>query len=173
MSNILVELRMRAVEISKTCKATKPDTLQDIERIFNGFHQIARQLRSRHNNRNTLNVNDEYDVQDLLHALLKLYFEDVRTEEWVPSYAGASSRMDFLLKSEKLVIEVKKTRTSMGDRVLGEQLIVDIDKYSSHPDCERLICFVYDPEGIIGNPRGIENDLNTSHQGFVKIVIRP
>src|SRR2546425_4837451 len=73
------------------------------------FHLIVRQLRSRHDNRATLDVNDEYDVQDLMHALLHLNFNDIRAEEWTPSYAGGSSRMDFLLKQEKIVIEAKKT----------------------------------------------------------------
>ena len=45
----------------------------------------------------------------LLHALLLLYFDDIRAEEWTPSYAGKSARMDFLLKNEGVVIEVKKT----------------------------------------------------------------
>ena len=42
-------------------------------------------------------MEDEYDVQDLFHALLTIYFEDIRKEEWSPSYAGGASRMDFLL----------------------------------------------------------------------------
>jgi glucan phosphorylase len=61
------------------------------------FHLVARQLRERHNERSTLQIEDEYDVQDLLHALLKINFEDVRAEEVCPSYAGGSSRVDFLL----------------------------------------------------------------------------
>jgi REase_DpnII-MboI len=52
-------------------------------------------------------MKDEYDVQDSLHALLKLHFDDVRREEWTPSYAGSQSRMDFLLKREKIVVETK------------------------------------------------------------------
>ena len=141
--------------------------------IFSRFHKVARQLRSRYNNRSTLEIEDEYDVQDLLHSLLQLYFDDVRKEEWTPSYAGGSSRQDFLLKAEKVVIEVKKTRTSMKDRDLGEQLIVDIEKYRNHPDCENLICFVYDPEGRLGNPKGIINDLNNKHKGFAEVIIKP
>ena len=39
-----------------------------------------------------------------------LYFDDIRAEEWTPSYAGKCARVDFLLKNEKIVIEVKKTR---------------------------------------------------------------
>ena len=145
----------------------------DLHRIFSRFHRVARQLRSRHNNKSTIEIEDEYDVQDLLHALLKLYFDDVRAEEWTPSYAGKSARMDFLLKNEKVVIEVKKTRHGLADKELGDQLIIDVDRYKVHPDCEKLICFVYDPEGRIGNPEGVMNDLNTQHQSFAEVVIEP
>jgi REase_DpnII-MboI len=60
------------------------------------FHGVVRQLRERHDSRPTLAVADEYDVQDLFHALLSIYFDDIRAEEWAPSYAGGASRMDFL-----------------------------------------------------------------------------
>ena len=82
-------------------ETARNDTDEVLERIFQKFHRVARQLRNRHNGRPTLDVNDEYDVQDLLHALLKMYFDDVRPEEWTPSYAGKSARMDFLLKTKK------------------------------------------------------------------------
>lgn len=149
------------------------DTEVILEQLFMRFHKIVRQLRNRHGNRETLSIEDEYDVQDLLHALLYLYFDDVRAEEWTPSYAGKSARVDFLLKNEKTVIEVKKTRQGLADKEVGDQLIIDVDRYKEHPDCEKLICFVYDPEGRIGNPNGIIDDLNTRHKGFVTVVIQP
>lgn len=141
--------------------------------VFSKFHKVARQLRCRHNGRETLSIEDEYDVQDLLHALLQLYFDDIRAEEWTPSYAGKSARVDFLLKKEKIVIEVKKTGKGLADKELGDQLIVDVDRYKVHPDCKKLICFVYDPEGRIGNPNGIMDDLNTQHEGFATVIIQP
>lgn len=141
--------------------------------IFTHFYKVARQLRCRYDNRETLKIEDEYDVQDLLHALLVLYFDDVRAEEWTPSYAGKSARMDFLLKNERVVIEVKKTRLGLADKELGDQLIIDVDRYKAHPDCERLICFVYDPEGRVGNPNGLITDLNKRHEGFATIIIKP
>lgn len=141
--------------------------------IFSHFYKAARQLRCRYENRETLKIEDEYDVQDLLHALLLFYFDDVRVEEWTPSYAGKSSRMDFLLKNERVVIEVKKTRQGLADKELGDQLIIDVDRYKVHPDCKRLICFVYDVEGRIGNPKGLMADLNNQHEGFVTVIIKP
>jgi hypothetical protein len=48
----------------------------------------------------------------------------------------------------------------MSTRELGEQLIIDVAKYKKHPQCKRLICFVYDPDGRLSNPRGIESDMS-------------
>jgi hypothetical protein len=78
--------------------------LDVLEQLTTRFHLVAQQLRSRHGGRNTIEVTDEYDVQDLLHALLLLEFDDVRPEEHTPSYAGGSARMDFLLKNEQAAV---------------------------------------------------------------------
>ena len=76
--------------------------LDKVVLILNRFHRIARQLHHRYEDREALFINDEYDVQDLLHALLLMFFDDIRPEEYSPSYAGRSSRVDFLLKNEKI-----------------------------------------------------------------------
>jgi len=162
------------LESSNKEKAKSSEPLLHMERICSRFHLVARQLRTRYDERQTLHVGDEYDVQDLLHTLLTLYFDDIRPEEWTPSYAGGSSRMDFLLKKERIVIEVKKTRKGLGAKQVGEQLLVDIQKYKQHPDCKTLLCFVYDPEARISNPKGIEADLNKTRDDIlVKVFIRP
>ena len=71
-------------------------------------------------------------------------------------------------------MEIKKSRPGLGARELGEQLIVDIAKYKKHPDCRTLFCFVYDPDGRIVNPRGIENDLNANQDELtVRVLIAP
>lgn len=147
--------------------------LNILEDIFKNFHKMAIKLRSRHENRNTLEIEDEYDVQDLLYAILQLFFEDIRKEESTPSCAGSSSRVDFLLKKEKIVIETKKTRKGLKDKDISEQLMIDAKRYKSHPDCEKLICFVYDPEGRIGNPRGVIDDLENNEVNFLKVYIFP
>jgi hypothetical protein len=151
-----------------------PDTLNLIEKLCLHFSRAARQLQHRHGGRSTIAVEDEYDVQDLLHAILRLHFDDVRAEEATPSYAGGASRVDFLLKAERIVVEVKKTRPTLKDKELGEQLIIDRARYASHPDCDTLVCFVYDPEGRIGNPVGLERDLE-NHPGpmKVRVIIAP
>lgn len=170
----ITEMLFRRIELKSKFVALKSqnESLNDLMNIFLRFHVVSRQLRNRYDGRSTLEINDEYDVQDLLHSLLKLYFYDVRTEEWTPSYAGSSSRMDFLLKDEKIVIEVKKTRKNLESKQLGEQLILDIAKYRKHPDCKTLLCFVYDPEGRIGNPTGLENDLSLMSTEELQVIVK-
>src|SRR5262249_47411003 len=116
----------------------------------------------------------EYDVQDLLHALLMIFFNDVRKEEGTPSYAGAASRMDFLLPEIETAVEVKKSRPSLTAKQLGEELIVDIGRYQNHSRCRTLVCFVYDPEGRIANPHSLEADLSKQHDKLtVRVMILP
>ena len=83
--------------------------------------------------------------------------------------------MDFLLKDEKIAIEVKMASKKLKDKEIGEQLIIDIAKYQQHPDVDTLYCFVYDPNTILHNPVGLENDLNKlSTDNFsVKVFVRP
>jgi hypothetical protein len=164
---------LRSAQVG-TGKATAPERVEALYRIGERFHLVARQLRERREGRPTLDIEDEYDVQDLFHALLRIPFDDVRPEEWTPSYAGGASRVDFLLPEIEAVVEIKKSRPGLSARGLGEQLIVDIAKYKRHPDCRTLFCFVYDPDGRILNPRGIENDLNANQQEMtVRVLIAP
>jgi len=134
------------------------------------FHAVVRQMRQRREQRPTLDVADEYDVQDLFHALLTIYFDDIRKEEWTPTYAGSASRMDFLLPEIEAVVEIKMTRPTLSTKQLGEQLIVDIAKYKKHPMCRTLFCVVYDPDGRISNPRGVENDLGEENDRMMTHV---
>lgn len=145
------------------------ETIEELQDLFSKIHRITKALRKRHDNRDTLDIRDEYDVQDLLNALLQIYFDDIRAEEWTPSYAGKCSRIDFVLKKQEVVIEVKMTRQGLRDKELGDQLIIDIERYKSHPNCKTLICFVYDPDGRITNPRGLINDLESQSRDGLKV----
>jgi hypothetical protein len=159
--------------ISKTeQRALEPLTF--LERLCTRFHLVVRQLRERCEERCILDVNDELDVQGLMHSLLKINFDNIRKEEWTPSYAGTCSRMDFLLKNEGIVIETKRTREGLSLKILADQLIIDIERYQAHPDCKMLLCFVYDPEGRLTDPEAIELDLSKPHGNIeVKVIISP
>lgn len=106
-----------------------------------------------------LSFETEYDVQDLLHALLRPWVTDIRPEEFTPSYAGSSTRMDFLLPAHKLVLEMKFVRDANHATKIGNELIIDIEHYRRHPQCDALWCIVYDPHHLITNAEGLKKDL--------------
>lgn len=145
--------------------------ISNLTQMLRRFPHFARQITKRHANRLHVEIKDEYDVQDIIHGLLWIWFSDIRAEEVTPSYAGGSSRVDFLLKSGQIALEVKKTRDGLHDRELGDQLIVDIGRYRAHPDCRTLVCFAYNPDFKIANPRGLEIDLSRQYDNLSVIVI--
>ena len=117
-------------------------------------------LTHRRKNVQPLSFGNEYDVQDLLHALLRPWINDIRPEEFTPSYAGSSTRMDFLLPAHALVIETKIVRDRSHAKRIGDELIIDIEHYRRHPNCKILWCVVYDPDNLITNAQGLKNDLD-------------
>ena len=52
------------------------------------------------------------------------------------------------------------SRSGLSVKQIGEQLIIDIDRYKTVPGCETLVCFVYDQKGLISNPTGLKSDLS-------------
>lgn len=150
---------------------SKRDTIALLQTLCRRFPRFARELGQRHGDRAGFEINDEYDVQDALRALLRLHFDDVRPEENVPSYGGARTRLDFLLKRERTVIETKMTREGLGQRKLVEELTNDKAHYRRHPDCDALVCFIYDPGGRVDNPAALETDLAGTEAGLTTTVI--
>jgi len=131
-------------------------------------------LRLRGEYRATLSVEDELDVQDLLHALLRIQFDDIGTEEWTPSYAEGASRTTFLLNDNRLAVLVKKTRNGLTVKDLTEQLRIDTERYRTKSRCTSLMCFIYDPEGRIGNPRALETSLTTVSDSLtIDVLVAP
>ena len=146
-----------------------------LDNLFNNFHRVAQELRDRYSGRRTLLIKDEYDVQDLLNALLRVDFHDVRPEDYSPSNSGSNSRIDFILKNEKIGIEVKMTNKNLKDKKIGEELLIDIGRYKEHPDCSSLIIFIYDQLDFIRNKQGLKRDLeqNSSEEFTIKVYINP
>jgi hypothetical protein len=143
-----------------------------VERVGRGLPRMISSLASRGRNRDPLTVTDEYDVQYLLEGCLRDLFDDVRPEDPSPTRAGASTRIDFVLKEEQIVVEAKMTRDGLGERQIADQLIDDIERYRSHPDCRTLVAIVFDPNRRIPNPRGLESDLRRDGTDFrVRIVV--
>jgi hypothetical protein len=150
------------------------DPIELVKTLCSRFHSVARQLRLRGEYRATLSVEDEIDAQDLLHALLRIQFDDIAMDEWTPSYSSAAPRTTFLLNDSRLAVIVKKTRPGLSAKDLTDQLRIDAERYRSHDRCATLLCFIYDPEGRIGNPRGLETNLTSVSDSFViEVLVAP
>ena len=158
-------------ETTEHLEAKVEKSMRVLQQVFSKFHLIAQKLRKRYGGREPFEITDEHDVQDLLDVLLTSHFGGIRPEESTPGYAGKSARIDFLLKEEKIGIEVKMTRKGLTAKGIGDQLIVDIARYKEHPNCDTLICFVYDPEYKIKNRYPLIEDLQNQSTDTLKVVV--
>lgn len=153
-------------------KPAKVEELLDI--VIKGLRRAMHPLTHRRKGVQPLSFGNEYDVQDLLHALLRPWISDIRPEEFTPSYAGSSTRMDFLLPTHELVIETKIVRDRAHAKKVGDELIIDIEHYRKHPSCKSLWCVIYDPDQLITNAQGLKADLEgprTSKEGEVRVRV--
>jgi hypothetical protein len=145
-----------------------------IRRICSRFHQVTRQLRKRGEDRATLEVEDQRDVQDLLEILLSVEFDEIRAIEWAPPYLDGARRTDLVVPQEGIVISVRRTRPGAGSKIIAEQIAADARHYMQEPSCNTLFCFVYDPEGRIGNPQTLEREQTQHVKGTqVEVLIEP
>jgi hypothetical protein len=120
-----------------------PKAVQDVlTQLVRGLPRAMYPLIKRRKGAIQLSFRSEYDLQDLLHAQLRPWVADIRPEEFTPSYAGSSTRMDFLLPAHELVIELKLVRDHAHARQIGKELIVDIEHYKAHPGCRHLWCVI-------------------------------
>lgn len=151
------------------------DITHIIKEICNNFNKFDIAIKRRYNNRPTIEINDEYDLQNALLAILKLFINDIRPEDYVPSYAGGNSRVDFLLPEHGIIIETKMASSTLRDKAIGEQLMIDFNRYKELEKCNQLICFIYDKDSHISNPYGLITDLEklSSSEMRMSVIISP
>lgn len=70
------------------------EDIEVVERICRGFGELLIPLSNRQRGRPPIVMEDEYDVQDFLHGLLRIFFDDIRPEDYSPERAGARSRIE-------------------------------------------------------------------------------
>ncbi|HKO30622.1 MAG TPA: hypothetical protein VJU54_05760, partial [Nitrospiraceae bacterium] len=150
------------------------DPLERIRNMCWRFHAVTRQLRLRKDYRPTLEVEDDYDLQDLLCALLKVEFDEVGVDEWIPPYTGGAPRKTFLIHRDEIAIVAKKTRPGLTTQELTDQVSADSARYASREKCATLFCFIYDPEGRVGSPKRLETDLTSvSDRYMIEVLVAP
>jgi hypothetical protein len=147
------------------------DPLAALESLLRRLTHVARQLRSRQGDRPPFRVEDERDLEDLVRALLAVPFDDVIPESRTPRYASGR-RTDFLLGGGALALTVKRSAAADDERRLAAELAEDAACYQALPRCRSLVCFVFDPEGRLPDPRRLEAAWSRPHDDLdVRCVI--
>ncbi len=181
-----IEHRLRS-RLNETAivPATNRDAVRLVEQLCRNFPLFARQLQKRRKDvkqpgttdrlpRPTIAMDDEYDVQDAFHAILRLFFDDVRAEPWTPSYADNQNRIDFVLPDHEIAIEVKHTGDRLTQRHIADQLIIDERYYRHETEYKHLVCLVYDPNLRLKNAVALEKDLKSEDEKFrVSVIVCP
>ena len=135
------------------------DSLATLEPLLRRLPRAVRQLRDRHQTRSTLRVDDVFDLEDLLRAVLELQFDGVRRETRTPSYA-TSTRTDFVVGADSVAVIVKFVGPATQKRQLALEIEQDVAYYQRHRGVDRIVVLCYDPEQRLHDRRQLESVLN-------------
>lgn len=141
--------------------AAVDDPLPSLTTIYDRFHAAARVLSSRQRER-PFSIEDEYDVQDLLHALLVVQFDVVCPEEPTPKVGANYSKVDFLLPDYRIGIETKMMRPSLTLAKLSDDLKRDLIDFGSDSRIDTVHIFIYDPQSQIRHASQFEHGLSNA-----------
>lgn len=150
------------------CKFKHKQVLNDVNvfspkdvivNILNNFHNankvITRERREKHDK---YDIDDEYDVQDLLNVIFKSVYPKIIPEENTPKIGGTIARADFIFKEFSIVLEIKMIKQKDKDeKKYIEQIKVDIESYYRY-EPKYMIFYIYDPMDKTKNQENF-NDL--------------
>jgi hypothetical protein len=150
---------------SRTLAAPEPD-VELVVRVCQRLPQTARILANRsRKGKQPFDISDEYDVQDLLHGVLRGYLKYSVQEDPLPKVAGAkSSRIDISIEELGVLIEVKYVHGPDNQKRIFEEYSQDLVLYTKWPHLKTLIFLIYnsgdlrDPEafGKLGGKQDVE-----------------
>lgn len=125
---------------------TRRSALDGILTAIDAFPKSATVLSSRSRSRPPFEIADEYDVQDLFHALVLPAVPDITPEDPAPKIAGHASRLDFTSKSTRIGFEIKHVKGKSHVPTIREELLLDERTYHEHPYVDCVVAFVWDPK---------------------------
>ena len=170
---LIEDFEKHLLEIKFISKSVE-EVLRD---VFDNFsNAIQKIIKDRRKGHSEFEIKDEYDVQDILYVIIKSFFPNMRDEDPIPKVGGKSTKIDLILREEKILIEVKMIKEKDSNEThFIEQLKVDFESYHKCIWLEKLFCFVYDP---FRKTRDISNfnDLNGTrtkgeHNFEVEVIV--
>ena len=125
---------------------TAPDANTELViRVCERLPQAARILASRGQKKKTpFEVKDEYDVQDLLHALLRAYVKYSVQEDPIAKVAAAKSgRADLSIEELGVLIEVKYAHGPNDQKRIFEEYSQDLVLYAKWPHLKTPVFLIF------------------------------
>ncbi len=90
------------------------------------------------------NISDEYDVQDLLHTIIRCYLKYSVQEEPIGIVAAASSsRADIVIEDLGTIIELKYVHGPSDQKRLVDEYAKDLIQYAQWPHLKSFIYVIY------------------------------
>jgi hypothetical protein len=128
-----------------------------VERLCRRLPNAARILANRQRrNKAPYVVEDEYDVQDLLHSILRAYLKYSVQEDPLPKVAGTkSSRADVSIEELGILIEVKFVRGPDDQKAIFDDFSQDLVLYTAWKPLKTLFYLIYNA-GDLRDPEAIE-----------------
>ena len=120
--------------------APEPDIAM-LLRICERLPNSARILATRRRGKQSFELKDEFDAQDLLHSLIRGYFKFSVQEEPLGRVAGGpSSRADIAIEDVGTIIEIKYVHGPADQNRIVEDFAKDLLLYAKWPP---LLNFIY------------------------------
>lgn len=135
-----------ALSTPEPAPAASLDTLM---KALDVFPALVGYANSRRPKGVVLEINSEFDVQDLLYFSLKPLFSDLVYEQPTEKGSAGYSVGDFSIPSLKLILEAKFVGEKAHVKARADEIHEDIWKYATQTDCESIVFFVYDPKLLI------------------------
>jgi hypothetical protein len=123
------------------------------------FDACVRYLNTRRSAGAVINIQAEADVQDVLYLLLRPWVVDLVYESPGDKSGNRYVIKDFSSAVGRFVIDAKYIRDKEHGRLISKELHDDIEMYRTHPRCDHLIFFVYDPEVFIPDQRALRESI--------------
>lgn len=120
---------------------------------LNEFDACVRYLNTRRSAGAVINLESEADVQDVLYLLLRPWVIDLSYESPADKSANRYVIKDFASRTGRFVVDAKYVRDKEHGRSISKELHDDIEMYRTHPKCDDLIFFLYDPDALIPDQR--------------------
>lgn len=156
---------------------------ETVETVLTGFHVATLHLQNRKRKGKedkAFAIEDEYDVQDMLYAMLRPLVPDLEREDSTKKVAGKGGFLDFRSDELELIIEVKYCNDAKRAKELVDECNARIKRYGNREDLNTLMFFIYDPDRYLLNEHpNFERDMEGPHkmggsrEFQVEVIINP